>query len=654
MKTRDFEVKRVKLESGATLEVHFYDTTLANPGIFLPPPAGSEFWDFSGYSEFDVDVENLDRDQQIMLSVRFTNPLQGNRPIANNSGIALNPGEKRTLRFYYPHTGAETNCRIPGIRATPPGIPGAKNLNAARIDGITFWGHSLKYFTRHNAVRFRLSNPRFARPFVGFLAPVDDPEKFFPFIDRYGQYVHDEWPEKIHSDQDLIRNLQQERSTMPGRIANWSRFGGWSDGPQLAATGFFRTERYRGKWYLVDPEGYLFFSHGVNAINTIGAAGSGNPGWVEPDTPLYDGIWNFFETNLKRKYGEAFMTPYAEIAVARLNAWGLNTIGCWSRPEVLRLRRMPYVLDFGLPPHRPIPASAELPWGGWDPFEPDFAAELRLCAENDVVRDAVNDPCCIGFFTSNEIPWGTRTSVAQAVLTGPPELAAKQVLIEDLRTFYCAVRELNHEWGTTFQSWEELRQNRRPLPFPERAEGDLIRFNGKFLDRFYQVCRDTIKSVAPNQLYLGSRFNQEELPELYQAASRHCDVVSCNVYTWSFDGFSRPGLERDKPILITEFHVGVLDRGMFNADGRPAGVGQIDRALAYERLLQGALLHPQIVGTHYFEWADQCLTGRGDGENFAIGLVDVADTPYQTLVETMRKIGSQMVEYRLADRYDNR
>ena len=45
------------------------------------------------------------------------------------------------------------------------------------------------------------------------------------------------------------------------------RFGGWADGPKLNATGAFRTEKLDSKWWLVDPDGRLFFSLGVQAVN---------------------------------------------------------------------------------------------------------------------------------------------------------------------------------------------------------------------------------------------------------------------------------------------------------------------------------------------------------------------------------------------------
>ena len=104
--------------------------------------------------------------------------------------------------------------------------------------------------------------------------------------------------------------------------------------------------------------------------------------------------------------------------------------------------------------------------------------------------------------------------------------------------------------------------------------------------------------------------------------------------------------------MITEFHVGVLDRGTFNADMRPSGVTQDDRAHAYLRIMQGILLHPQVVGAHYFCWNNQPLTGRFDGENLAIGVIDCCDTPFWELTAMMRKISENMMQYRLDGKYE--
>ncbi len=69
---------------------------------------------------------------------------------------------------------------------------------------------------------------------------------FLPFVDRYGQFMHDDWPGKIHSDGELAAARAAEdvwlkdHATSP--IPDVDKYGGWAGGPQLKATGFFRTE----------------------------------------------------------------------------------------------------------------------------------------------------------------------------------------------------------------------------------------------------------------------------------------------------------------------------------------------------------------------------------------------------------------------------
>jgi hypothetical protein len=46
------------------------------------------------------------------------------------------------------------------------------------------------------------------RPFGS--SKVPDLAGFFPFIDRYGQYAHGDWPGKVHSDADLGASLSEE------------------------------------------------------------------------------------------------------------------------------------------------------------------------------------------------------------------------------------------------------------------------------------------------------------------------------------------------------------------------------------------------------------------------------------------------------------
>ena len=73
---------------------------------------------------------------------------------------------------------------------------------------------------------------------------------------------------------------------------------------------------------------------------------------------------------------------------------------------------------------------------------------------------------------------------------------------------------------------------------------------------------------------------------------------------------------------------------------------QTERARSFTRFVEGCLQHPLIVGCHWFQYRDQPLLGRGDGEAYQIGFVDVCDRPYPEICRAARKLGAELYEKR--------
>jgi hypothetical protein len=122
-------------------------------------------------------------------------------------------------------------------------------------------------------------------------------------------------------------------------------------------------------------------------------------------------------------------------------------------------------------------------------------------------------------------------------------------------------------------------------------------------------------------------------------------VVSYNRYQRSVADFHFPG--EDRPLMIGEFHFGALDRGMFHTGLVPVE-SQAARAEAYQDYVADALRHPQFVGTHWFQYQDEPTTGRFyDEENYQIGFVDIADTPYPETIAASRRVGENLYPTRL-------
>ncbi|MHC4068073.1 MAG: beta-galactosidase [Planctomycetota bacterium] len=498
---------------------------------------------------------------------------------------------------------------------------------------------------------------------------------FFPCIDTFGQYIHKDWPGKIHSVEELAECRRQEAGDLvahPGP-AGWNLYGSWSEGPQLDATGHFRVEKYEGKWWLVDPEGRLFWSHGITCVRSGNATPISDrehyfKGLPESGTGLakfystgdwaphgyYKGrssykVYDFSQANLFRKCGEDWRQKFANITHQRLRSWGVNTIANWSDPDIYLMRKTPYVTTLGSGGR-----SIEGATGHWrkfpDPFDDSFkeAFRIRLGKEKD---KSANDPWCIGYFVDNELTWGDTTFLALGAIASGADQPVKKVFVKELRVKYKTIEKLNAAWGTNHDSWEALLESREE-PDREKARAELIDFNSKIVKQYFKTIRDIIREMVPKKLYLGCRFDfhfypaeQKNMEWLVTIAAEYCDIVSFNRYRFSGRGLVLPaGI--DKPIIIGEWHMGAIDRGMFHT-GLRSVANQDERGQAYASYVRGSLENPYLVGVHWFQYKDQPTTGRGDGENYQIGFVDICDTPYPETVAACRAVGYGLYEYRL-------
>ena len=433
---------------------------------------------------------------------------------------------------------------------------------------------TVNVFSRRTTVpvRFRvLSVTAEGQGVASFLEKCGSLDEFLPFVDRFGQYRHAEWPGKTHSEDELLRAREEEsrwlvdHETSP--IVECDRFGGWAAGPRLKATGHFRTEKVNGKWWLVDPDGRLFYSQGIAGIICdafTGVTGRERyferlPGrhdsrfgrcwkWVRhgASSGYYNQIvpydaFSFPTMNQMLKYGDDWSrATFGELAVRRLRAWGINTIGNWSDERVMLLRRVPYTDTFSTKA-RPIAGCSGDVANFPDVFAPEFAENAdRVAAQRAAISGS--DPWCIGWFVDNELHWGNDDKqLARAVLASPTDQPARMAFVR----------------------WLDEKGIKDLANVPSSMLKALTRL---MADRYFETVRAAINKHAPNKLYLGCRFAWAG-EEVWRSAASHCDVVSVNVYrkTPSRD---LPSDCDDKPILVGEFHFGALDRGMFHT-GQP-------------------------------------------------------------------------------------
>ena len=95
-------------------------------------------------------------------------------------------------------------------------------------------------------------------------------------------------------------------------------------------------------------------------------------------------------------------------------------------------------------------------------------------------------------------------------------------------------------------------------------------------------------------------------------------------------------------MLIGEFHIRRAGPGM--APGLVQAMNQEERGLAYSYYVEHAAAHPEVICTHWFEWIDEPVTGRNDGENYNIGWIDVTDQPYAELVGAAKTTHARLLD----------
>ena len=516
-------------------------------------------WDLRPYSKLRFTVRNDNPDDFLNLYFFLENeetdtdsrPSQG----ILEDRFKVAPGECATLEVLLPcdMPHPEVNRLLTLMKGTPYGefrhIQYGVDLSDVRE--IRFFSRK-QYPVSHWSVEDLVLLPG-ERPVPDYMQL--DSAAFFPMIDRYGQFKYREWPGKTHCDEDLLKARSEEEKDLAAHPGpeGWNKYGGWADGPRYEATGHFRVEKIDGKWWMIDPEGCLYWSHGIIRVNASSAVtplhgeklasrdymfeylpSEGDSLYRFRFTndqlliPYYerwkeDSTFDFSSANIYRKYGPDYKSIWSDLAHRRLRSWGLNTIANSSDIDICRQDRTPFIDRFDI---RSVPiAGADGPYFPiMDPFDPSFraAVEARL---KEHKRD-VEDPYLLGYFVDNEIKWGDETHAAKCVANAPDSQAAKKAM----RAF------LQQRYG-------------RPVEPAEASEKDLLDFNRLIIEEYYKVIRESFDRYAPGVLYMGCRFASFVCsnPDVVTIGAKYCDVISHNQYRYTIDSYRLPeGL--DKPL----------------------------------------------------------------------------------------------------------
>jgi len=214
-------------------------------------------------------------------------------------------------------------------------------------------------------------------------------------------------------------------------------------------------------------------------------------------------------------------------------------------------------------------------------------------------------------------------------------------------------------WGfNTIGAWSDDQLFAPLMPYTELLNyggGQSDYFSKEFMERVQEITADKVVPLKddPKHLILGARASSLSMPpQVPQAATPYLDVFSVNFYAtveglfdtlngqwgplvpienWLETYYELSGL----PLMATEFSFRSSESDLPNTEP-PIYLTfdtQVERAAAYDEYVQSCFDAPYIVGQHWFEYVDQPIGGRFDGENNNFGLVTVEDEPYDDFVE---------------------
>lgn len=385
-----------------------------------------------------------------------------------------------------------------------------------------------------------------------------------------------------------------------------NQYGGVME-PKQKATGFFRVEKIKGRWWIIDPAGGRFIHRGVASVNAINT----------------DGARAALEKLFKDKAG------WAEATTKQLWDAGFNGTGSWSDDDTLAKasRRVVSTKLVGLMAGFAKTRGKEYAWMGRGHmdylgdcpfiFDPGFKEYCKDACKSLVANK--NDPWLLGYYSDNEMPWSPKMLERYLALKeNEPGRLAAEVWLKDNKIKKDQITDVQREAFLQFAA-----------------------------EKYFEIVSSAIRSADPNHMVLGARFHDSVInfDPIFVAAGKYCDIISVNYYrAWTPRPAQMSGwLQKSgKPFLITEWYAKAEDSGMANTGGAGWLVHtQKDRGLFYQHFALGLLANSGCVGWHWFRYADNDPEAKGvDPSNLDSnkGIVTYRYVTYPPLLDAMREL----------------
>lgn len=464
--------------------------------------------------------------------------------------------------------------------------------------------------------------------------------------DRFGQWMNEDWPGKVTTEAQLRLEYAAEAAALANVSldpALYDPYGGIKSLGRQVATGYFRLQAINGKWWFITPDGYPFIVKGVDSTS-LWEAGYKTPilkpdGTVKrifeelPDRTAYSPAYtmdmngeyvSFVVANVMKKYGSDYESKWEEMTKKRLIQWGFNTFSKWTKPKNFTF---PYIQSLQDPSN-----LRRILWT-YDMFDPQSGPIIENALKTQLQNTRYSN-WLIGYTYDNEAGWNAE--IVKEVLTYSSTSPAKSAFVDFVAQRYNgSIAAANQALGTNAASFFALKNTRIDIAkVPAAVVSEYIKLASS---TYHSMIRDIIKKYDPNHLFLGTSIvpTWRTSLEWDQAAMPFVDAFSVDVYSKDASWISRYEAF-GKPLLNLEHSFGSSERGLsyINAGTRTTSVRE--RGLSYQAFAEGQAAHPLFVGSGWYSYYDQPVTGRPDGESYNTGLVNQQDQPYTEMVDIMK------------------
>lgn len=343
-----------------------------------------------------------------------------------------------------------------------------------------------------------------------------------------------------------------------------SSYGGWSEFGTSTATGYFRVEKdCDDTWHIIDPEGYYFYSAGINSVSD-----------------------------------EASLSIPNDIEVL-----GINTMGSWSDENI---SGMAYCPRFNVlnrfkntdPEYQDLYNNMEI----LPVFEPAFVTFCEDVAQNELTP-YINDPWVLGYFLDNEL------------LFHKDQLVASLGLDTDNAQYIAADTWMIDRYGSGYSMASITTADENDY------RGYVAETYFSIVAPAFKA-EDPNHMLLGTRFHAGVK----DIPQIFAAASTYLDIISVNYYGdfEPIEGKMEMWMdEGERPFMITEYYTKGNDVGLPNLDGAGWNVPtQEDRIRWFQNWTIKLLRNKGNVGAHWFRFIDNNESNKG---LYSVGLTRYDD-----------------------------